>query len=131
MWTLVQDVRFGLRVLRTSPGLTVVAVLTLALGIAANTTVSSWVDGLLLHPFPGSSDSDRLAVLEMITQAPNGGNQISYLDYRDYRKTLTTISGLALHREDVFSLGDALNAQPVWGELVTGNYFSVLGVKPL
>jgi len=131
MWTLAQDVRFGLRVLRTSPGLTVVAVLTLALGIAANTTVFSWVDGLLWHPFPGSSDSDRLAVMEMIAQAPNGGNQVSYLDYRDYRKTLTTISGIALHREDVFSLGEALNAQPVWGELVTGNYFSVLGVTPV
>lgn len=130
MWTLIKDVRFGLRVLRNSPGLTVVAVITLALGIAANTTVFSWVDGILWHPYPGCSDSGRLAVMEMISKAPNGGTQVSYIDYRDYRKTLTSISGIALRREDLFGLGEALNAQPVWGELVTGNYFSVLGVRP-
>lgn len=131
MWTLGQDVRFGLRVLRTNPGFTAVAVFTLALGIAANTTVFSWVDGLLLHPFPGSSGPGRLAVLEMITDAPNGGSQVSYVDARDYGKNLTSISGLALHREDVFSIGDAGAPEPVWGELVSGNYFSVLGIKPV
>ncbi|MBZ5592886.1 MAG: ABC transporter permease [Acidobacteriia bacterium] len=131
MRTLYQDLRYGIRVLAASPGFTAVAVLTLALGTAANTTVFSWVDGLLLRPYPGSSESRQLAVLEMITiGAPNGANQTSYLDYRSYRDQLQSISGLAVHREDVFSLGDADNVQPVWGELVSGNYFAVLGVKP-
>ena len=70
--------------------------------------------------------------MERITpSAPNGAHQLSYLDYRDYRDGLKSISGLALHREDVFSVGEAANAQPVWGELVTGNYFAVLGVTGL
>ena len=126
-----QDLSFGLRLLRGNPGFAAIAVLTLAVGIAANTTVFSWIDGLLWHPFGGANDG-QLAVLEMITAgAPNGANQTSYLDYRDYRTNLRSISGLAVHREDVFRLGDAANAQPVWGELVSGNYFSVLQVPPV
>lgn len=130
MWTIGGDIRFGIRVLRNNPGFTAVAVFTLALGIAANTTVFSWVDGLLLRPYPGSSDSERLAVFEMLTNAPNGGTQISYLDYLDYRKQMKSLAGLAVHREDVFSLGQAGSLQPVWGELVSGNYFAVLGLRP-
>ena len=131
MRTLWRDLNFGLRLFLASPGMTAVAVLTLALGIAANTTVFSWIDGLLLRPFPGARDSHQLAVLEMITpEAPNGANQTSYLDYRDYRYNLKSLAGLAVHRDEVFSLGDVASAQAVWGELVSGNYFGVLGVKP-
>src|ERR1039457_2207911 len=131
MRTLWRDLNFGLRLFLASPGMTVVAVLTLALGIAANTTVFSWIDGLLLRPFPGARDSHQLAVLEMITAgAPNGANQTSYLDYLDYRHNLKSLAGLAVHRDEVFSLGDVASAQAVWGELVSGNYFGVLGVKP-
>ncbi len=131
MRTLWKDLNFAFRVLLNSPGFTAVAVLTLALGIAANTTVFSWINELLLRPFPGSSRSQQLAVLEMKTAgAPNGGIETSYLDYLDYRDHLKSISGMAVHHEDVFSLGESVHAQAVWGELVSGNYFAVLGVKP-
>jgi predicted permease len=131
MRTIWQDLQFGLRLFLRSPGFTAVAVLTLALGIAANITVFSWIDGLLLRPFPGARDSHQLAVLEVSQSgAPNGANQTSYLDYRDYRANLKSLAGLAVHREEVFSLGNIDSAQAVWGELVSGNYFEVLGVKP-
>ncbi len=131
MRAILQDLRFGLRLLRSSPGFAAVAVFTLALGIAANTTVFSWIDKLLLRPFPGATDTSRLAVLESVTPgAPNGANQVSYLDYLDYGRNLKSLSGVAIHREDVFTLGDAVtNSQAVWGEMVSGNYFAVLGVK--
>src|SRR3982751_1267603 len=100
MRPLFQDLRFGLRLFQRDPGFTAVAVLTLALGIAVNTTVFSWIDGILLRPYPGAADGQQLAVLEMTTTgAPNGANQTSYLDYRDYRRNLKSLSGLAVHRE--------------------------------
>jgi predicted permease len=131
MRTLLQDLRFGLRLLKASPGFTFVAVVTLAVGIAASATVFGWVDSLLLRPFPCAQHGEQLAVLEAsMPVAPNGGNQISYVEYLDYRRNLKSLSGLAVHHEDVFALGDAGASQPVWGELVSGNYFEVLEVKP-
>lgn len=64
---MIQDLRFGLRSFLSSPGFTVVTVLTLGLGIAFNITVFGWVNGLLLRPFPGAQNQERLAVLEMST----------------------------------------------------------------
>ena len=62
--------------------------------------------------------------------APNGGTGLSWLDYRDYRDRLTGLSGLAIHRQCAFTLGDGQPARLTWGELVSGNYFDVMGVKP-
>jgi predicted permease len=115
-----------------NPGFAIVVVLTLALGIASTTTVFAWIDHTLLRPFPGASRGDELAVVETITaNAPNGGTQVSWLDYRDFRDHSTLLSGLALHRNCAFTLGDAASSQLVWGELVSADYFAVLGVKPV
>jgi len=131
MRNLLQDVRFGLRVLWASPVFAAVAVLTTGLGIACTTTVFSWIDAVLLHPYPGASRSDELAVLEMIIPgAPNGGTSLSWVDYRDYRDRSRTLSGLAMWRQCAFTLGDGEKARLAWGELVSGNYFEVMGVKP-
>src|ERR1035441_9520835 len=132
MRSLLQDVRFGLRVLWASPGFASVAVLTLGLGIASTTTVFSWIDSVLLHPYPGTSRSEELAALEMITAgAPNGGTAVSWLDYRDYRDSLKGISGLAVRRQCAFTLGDTQQARLVWGSLVSADFFEVMGVRPL
>ena len=128
--SLLQDIRFSLRVLRKSPGFALVALLTLAVGIASNTAVFSWIEMVLLQPLPGVADSNRLVSFE--TTTPNGEFiPNSYPDYRDYRDHLTLVSGLAISSPNPFSVGDDEHAERVFGELVSGNYFDVLGVKPI
>jgi predicted permease len=107
-------------------------VLTLGLGIACTTTVFSWIDAMLLHPYPGASRTEELASLEMVNaSAPNGGTNISWLDYRDYRDGLTTLSGVSVRRQCAFTLTDRQTSRLAWGELVSGNFFEVMGVKPV
>ncbi len=132
MRTFILDLRFALRILSGSPGFAAVAVLTLALGIASITTVFSWTDSLLLHPYPGVARSGELAILEIsISGAPNGGANASWLDYTDYRDHLKLISGVTLQRSVSLSIGESETARMAWGELVSANYFEVLGVKPI
>jgi predicted permease len=132
MRTLLQDVRFAGRLFSGSPGFALLAALTLALGIAATATVFTWIDSLLLRPFPGAARGSDLAVLEMqIPTAPNGGTSVSWLDYTDFRDHLKLVSGVALQRYAALALGDSNSARLVWGELVSCDYFQVLGVRPL
>ena len=130
MWTLARDLRFGLRMFLKSPGFTLVAVLALAVGIAASTTVFSWIDMVLVRPIPGVANGHELLSLESLT--PNGEFMTSsYPDYQDYRDHLKLLAGLAMAKPNPLSIGDEDHAERIWGELVTGNYFAVLGVKPV
>jgi len=130
MSTLHQDLRFGLRMLAKNPGFTAVAVLTLAIGIGASTTVFSWIDGVLLRPLPGVERPNELVAVENF--APDGAFlDTSFLDYRDYRDHSTSLAGVAATQIEPLSIGTEPHTQRVWGEMVTGNYFAVLGVKPI
>jgi predicted permease len=128
--TLIQDVRFGLRVLAKNPGFTAVAVLTLALGIGANTAIFSFVDQLLLRPLP-FPESDRLvAPYHRYNRSSDVSSSLSFPDYVYFRDHSTTLAGLAVF-DDIdaaFRLGDQRVRLP--GEIVSNNYFSVLGVSP-
>ena len=127
----VEDLRYAAGVLRRTPALTAVAVLTLALGIAATTTVFGWIDGMVLHPFRGATDDGQLAVLESVPAGGIEAPSVSYADSRDFQDGLRSISGLALNQKAPASIGDGENAYSAWFELVSGNFFDVLGVKPI
>jgi len=128
---ILEDLRYAAGVLRRTPAWTAVAVLTLALGIAATTTVFGWIDGMVLHPFRGATDDGQLAVLESVRANGIEAPSVSYADSRDFQDNLRSISGLALNQKAPASIGDGENSSSAWFELVSGNYFDVLGVKPI
>jgi predicted permease len=129
--TFWQDLHFSLKLFISNPKFTVVAVLTLALGIAVTATVFSWADNVLLHPYPGVSDTTGLALLEPVTTAGEHLAANSYIDYRDYRDNLKLVSAIAIGRFTPISIGSRENADRAWAELVSANYFDVLRVKPV
>ncbi|MCW5978390.1 MAG: ABC transporter permease [Bryobacteraceae bacterium] len=131
MRNVLDDLRYAARVLGRNRALTAVAALTLALGIAAATTVFGWIDGMVLHPFHGARDDGQLAVLEAARAGGIENPNVSYADSRDFQDSLQSISGLALNQQAPVSIGDGENADSAWFELVTGNYFDLLGVKPI
>jgi Acidobacterial duplicated orphan permease len=128
METLWQDVRFGFRILLKSPAFTLVAALSLALGIGANTAVFSIINASLLKPLP-VEEPERLASV-FTTDAKNPGNlPTSHLNYVDYRDQNQVFSGLLAYSFAQVSLTRGETTEPVFGLVVSGNYFDVLGVK--
>ncbi len=131
MRSILEDLRYASAVLRRTPTLTAVAVLTLALGIAATTTVFGWIDGMVLRPFHGAADDGQLAVLESVRASGIEDPHVSYADSRDFQDSLRSVSGLLLNEKGPGSIGEGENAYSAWIESVSGNYFDVLGVKPI
>src|SRR5262245_11478136 len=128
METLFHDLRFGFRRLIKTPGFAVIAVLSLALGIGANTAVFSLVNLILFRPLPVA---DPEKVVSVSAVGKNGElAAFSYPNYIDFRDRNEVLSGLLLSRFVVVSLSRNGNNEKVWGDLVSGNYFDVLGVKP-
>ena len=129
MRTFWQDLRFAVRVLSKSPGFTLVAVLTLALGIAANTAVFGWIDTVLLRPISGVSSADRLMALSEVS--PSGGTtNCTHPDFRDYQRGLTQAAGVVASRPTFFNVGPVEYPRRVVGQVVSANFFAVLGVRP-
>jgi len=131
MDTLWKDLRFAVRVLRKSPGFAAVVILSLALGIGANTAIFSIVNAYLLRPMP-VDDPERL--LAIYVSVPNGGNNIegfSYPQWKDFRKQDTGLSEIVGSTGLPLSMTDGEKPELIWGEIVTGNYFSGLGVHPV
>lgn len=134
-WTWIDevwnDLRFGARMLAKSPGFTVVAVLTLALGIGGNAVVLSWIRGVLMDPLPGVHDAAQVVAIESVM--PDGEyHTSSYPDWKDYREKNRSFSdtvGFEFIGPDI-RVTDKAQLERVWGLIVTENYFDMLGVNP-
>src|SRR2546429_923137 len=129
METLLQDIRYGCRMLMKSPTFTAIAVITLALGIGANTALFSVINGVLLSPLP-FPEPDKLITLH--ENKPNfEGGSVSYPNFRDWQKDNHTFSSIALSRTYAFSLTGIGEAEQVNADFVSSDFFTVLGIKPV
>jgi predicted permease len=125
---LWQDIRYGVRMLRKSPGLTAVAVLTLALGIGANTALFSVVNGVLLNPLPYPHPAQLVTLHESKPNFPTGS--IPFPNFRDWQENNRTFSAMAVSRGYSFSLTGKGEAEHVRAEFVSSDFFTVLGIQP-
>lgn len=126
---LGQDVRFGVRLLIKNPGFTLVAVLTLALGIGGNTAIFSIVNGVLLNPLPFPHPEQLVSVHESKPNFDKGA--ISYPNFLDWRSSNHTFAGIAVGRGWSFSMTGRGDAVQLSANFISSGYFAVLGVRPL
>ncbi len=129
--SLVRDCRFALRMSRKNAGFTAIVVLTLALGIAANTTVLSWISATLLNPIPGVAHTSDLVTVMRGDRTDHPTPPFSYPDLRDLSERTQTFSGILGYHDDYISLTSATKPERLYGALTTANYFDVLGVRPI
>src|SRR3974377_293334 len=131
MGQLAQDFRYGMRMLRKSCGFTAVAVITLALAIGANTSIFSVVYPALLLPLP-YRQPDRLVTLgENRRQSDCCAFTSSYPDYLDWKRSAKSFESLAGFSSDGFTLTGTGDPRMIFGAMVTSNFFSTLGVRPM
>jgi putative ABC transport system permease protein len=128
---LAQDLRYALRMLRKSPGFTAVAVLTLALGIGANAAIFSVVYAALFRPLPYSQPNRLMMLSELRGGAPDPYWEASYPDYQDWMKQSKTFQALAGFAADGLVFRGGSEPQLLFDCMVTPNFFSTLGVKPI
>ncbi|MEO8027322.1 MAG: ABC transporter permease, partial [Bryobacteraceae bacterium] len=129
MSTLLQDLRFALRTFGRNPGFAIVAVLTVALGIGGNTAMFTLVNAVILKSLPVRAP-DELVVIGSRDADSGSDTSFSYPMYRDLRDRNTVLSGLLARGHANFSASDGATSERLDGELVSGNYYDVLGVHP-
>src|ERR1700726_448319 len=127
----VQDIRFGTRMLLRSPGFSLLAILCLTLGIGTNAAVFSWIEGILIRPYPLVAHQDRMFALGGTTRGVTEGHGISYPDFVDLEKNSTLFESFIVDRivGTTLSVGD--RAERATGGIVSANYFDALGVRPM
>jgi hypothetical protein len=126
---MFQDLRFGFRMLRRTPSFTLLAVFCLTLGIGATTSVFSWIEGILLRPYPLVANQDRMVAITGTDR--DGRTDVSFPDFKDLRKNCSLVeSFIAEHISGTtLSIGD--RAERATGSVVSANYFQALGIKPI
>lgn len=129
MNSMLQDIRYAVRILSKAPGFTIIAIVTLALGIGANTALFSVVDGVLLNPLP-YTQPDRIVAVYTHTRTFNHSS-ISYPNFLDWVRENRSFSGLAAFREDDMNITGVGEPERLRTEMISANFFAVLGVKPV
>ena len=129
--TTLQDLRFGLRMLRRSPGFSLLAILCLTLGIGANAAVFSWVEGILFRPYPLVSHQEQLLALTGTARGESRHTGISWPDLLDLQRSSTLIDSFIVNKimGTTLSVGD--RAERMTGSIVSANYFDAIGVHPI
>jgi predicted permease len=127
----LQDLRFGLRMLRRDPGFSILAMLCLTLGIGANAAVFSWVEGILFRPYPAVSHQERLVALTGTARGEAGHTSLSWPDFVDLRRSCTLFDSFFVSQitGTTLSIGD--RAEHTTGSIVSDNYFDAIGVHPI
>src|ERR1700723_1692858 len=130
MATLIQDIRYGVRMLMKNPGFTAIAVLTLALGIGANTAIFSVVNAELLRPLP-FRDSERLVSVATANSRVHSSNgSTSYPDFADWKSQNQVFEKMSAYTDAAFTLTGQENPAHLEGASVSAEMFDVLGVSP-
>jgi len=129
--TTLQDLRFGFRMLRRSPGFSLLAILCLTLGIGANAAVFSWIEGILFRPYPAVTHQERLVAVGGTARGEARGNPLSWPDFLDLQRSCTLCETLFVSKikGTTLSLGD--RAERTIGSIVSANYFDAIGVHPI
>ncbi|HEU4416141.1 MAG TPA: ABC transporter permease, partial [Candidatus Angelobacter sp.] len=126
--SLPQDLRYGVRMLAKAPMFSLIAILTLALGIGANTAIFSVVNGVLLNPLPFPEPDQLVSMFQRISSFPNAS--ISYPNFLDWRKMNTTFADMAAYRSTGFNLSGIGEPERLRGEMISAGFFEILGVHP-
>jgi macrolide transport system ATP-binding/permease protein len=126
-----RDTRYALRMLRRSPGFSLLAILCLTLGIGANAAVFSWIEGILLRPYPLVVDQDRLFALTGTDRGAPGNTDVSWPDWLDLQRNSTLVEAFIGEKitGTTLSVGDRAERAP--GSMVSANYFDAIGVHPV
>src|SRR5712675_826014 len=126
----LQDVRFGLRMLRRSPGFSLLTVLCLTLGSGANAAVFSWIEGILFRPYPAVAHQERLVAIGGTSRDEPLGTPLSWPDFQDLQRSCTLCETLFVSKitGTTLSIGD--RAERTTGSIISANYFDAIGVPP-
>src|ERR1700687_4589318 len=129
--TALQDLRFGLRMLRRSPGFSILAILCLTLGIGANAAVFSWVEGILFRPYPAVTHQERLMALSGTSRGETGITLLSWPDFLDLQRNSTLFDTFFVSKITGTTLSIGERAEVTTGSIVSADYFDVIGVHPI
>src|SRR6266550_1432578 len=131
MQTFLQDIRFGFRMLRRSPGFSILAILCLTLGIGTNAAALGWIEGILIRPYPLVAHQDRMFALNATIRGSEGYKGLSYPDFLDFQKNSTLFESFIVDKITGTTLSSGDRAERAVGGMVSANYFDALGVRPI